>query len=499
MYPVGEFLRRRADFSPNLEALVSNETRITYREYNHRVNQVAHYLLSEGVEKGERIAVLCATDHPFCTLFYAIAKVGAILVPINYRLTSTEIDWMVESSKPRFLFYDEAFSNIVDSLSTDIEKKIKVSIDDELDPSFGQIFTFYPDTEPYIEIDMEETCVITFTSGTTGKPKGVCTTHANLYHATMASMLATQPAYGNRQLASAPLFHISGVCTISAAPLFASTLVFIPHIHPAYILDMVEKENINTLFAAPSLLHLMLPRLLKSGQDFPSLKEIYSGGSPVPASLIKQFDSLGYPLNVGYGATECTGGVTFWQSRDMDHIGSVGKLLVGEIKIIDPETNQELPPGQIGEIVVKGPFVFKGYWNDFEATRNVLKKGWFHTGDAGKIDEEGFLYIVDRYKDMIATSGEKVFPAEVEAVINQLDGVVEAAVIGVPDPVWSELARAYVVKAPESDLTETDVLEHCHSRLAKYKLTQVQFIDQLPKNGMGKVLKYVLRKQARQE
>jgi acyl-CoA synthetase (AMP-forming)/AMP-acid ligase II len=265
--------------------------------------------------------------------------------------------------------------------------------------------------------------------------------------------------------------------------------------------ELIDEEKINNMMSVPAMLPFMLEMLKTIDKDLFSLRGIVCGGSRVPERFIREFDDLGFSIIQVYGATEYTGAITYFlPEMDLNRCHSAGKgLYLTQIKILDPLTGQECPTGEIGEIVVRGDSVFAGYWNNQEETDKVLKNGWYYTKDVGKLDEDGYLYVIDRLRDMVICGGEKVFPAQVEDVIQQLDGVAEVAVVGVKDPVWGELPRAYVVKADGATLTEDDVMAHARRHLADYKLIDVEFINELPKNSMGKVLKYVLRAHANNE
>ena len=485
--------------SPELEAVVTAEVRWTYREFNERVNRLAHFLLECGIRKGDRVALLCLTDHPFATIFMATAKIGAIAVPLNYRLQPAELEGIVGDSKPKILFYDGEFSDQVKGLESidSLKHLVQVSFGEELHPDYAVIFGKYPATETGVEVLPEDPFCLTYTSGTTGKPKGVITTHENWFTSSVNTFVPMGFRYGDRFMIPTPLFHISGIVILTSLSIVGYTLVLMPRFHPVHVWELAEKERVTHMFAVPVMLKFMLPALIESEREVESLREIITGGSLVPVELIQQYESLGFPLTVVYGASEFSGLATFWnQGMGEEKRGSVGKILIGEIKIIDPETGEELPAGEIGEVLLKGPQMFKGYWNNPEETRKVIRDGWYHTGDAGKLDRDRFLHVVDRYKDVIHVSGEKVFPVQVEAVIGEIKGVSEVAVVAVKDRMWGELSRGYVVKQADVNLTEEEVLQYTHSKLARYKLSEVVFVDELPKNSVGKVLKYRLREQA---
>lgn len=501
MYTVGEMLRNRAEFSPHLEAVVHWDERYTYGEFNRQVNRLAHFMLELDVQKGERIGILCSTNYPFAMVFLAAAKIGAVAVPINWRLNSEELQWVMEHSEPKILFFDEEFSRIADELEPCdfLERMVRVSVDRKLNPPFEEALEEFPDTEPEADVQMEDPVALTYTSGTTGSPKGVITTHANLYASGMSATLTLDVRRGDRFLVTTPLFRASGISVLVNALVLGVSVVFMPDFHPARVWEVVEQERVTHMLCLPGMLTYMLPALMDGEWDTGSLREMFCGGGKVSEDLIRQYDSLGFPIVQIYEASEFSGGITFWTSdMGLSTCGSAGKQLLGEIKVIDPETGEEAPQGEIGEVLCRGPQMSPGYWKDPSETEKTLRDGWFHTGDAGRLDEDGFLYIVDRCQDLIHCDNERILSTQVEDVLAEVEGVAEVAVVGVQDPVRGELPLAYVVKEEDASLTEEDVFRHGREHLAEHQLAEVSFIEGLPRNSMGKVMKYVLRELAGQ-
>ncbi|MFC7439630.1 class I adenylate-forming enzyme family protein [Laceyella putida] len=498
MATIGELLNSRAALSPGLEALVSNGERITFLEYKQKVNQLANYLLDLQVQQGDRVAFLCKNTYAFPIIYLAAAKIGAIAVPINCRLKPAEVQYIVEDCQAKVLFYDEEFRDALELLPSCVEKVIRAAVGEEMDDHFKSIFQIASAAEPSADVTERDIATIIYTSGTTGNPKGVMCTHANVYAAGLANVNTLDLRFADRFLFVTPLFHISGMMFIINALIRGFTLVLAANFTPSQLWDLIDEEKITNMMSVPAMLPFMLQMLKTIDKDIFSLRGIICGGSRVPEQPIREFHDLGFSIIQVYGATEYSGAIAYFlPEMDLNRCHSVGKgLYLTELKILDPLTGMECPPGEIGEIVVRGDSVFAGYWNNKEETDQVLKNGWYHTKDVGKLDEEGYLYVIDRLRDMVICGGEKVFPAQVEAVIQQLDGVAEVAVIGVADPVWGELPRAYVVKAEGASLTEEEVLDHTRQNLADYKLIDVEFIAELPKNSMGKTLKYVLRAHA---
>lgn len=489
------YLTQRAALTPHLEAIVAANQRFTYMDFNNRVNQLAAYMLATGVQKGDHIGILCKNNHPYPTILLAALKIGAVAIPLNWRLTAYEMQGIMKIAQPKLLFYDEEFA---DSLSLLRGMKIvPVGVGLALAPEFAAIFTTYPTSEPAsAAIDDTDLAFILFTSGTTGIAKGCMIAHQcyDLY----MQQLQTHPRVeaGLRFLAVHPLFHMSSTSMIFFHILRGNTMVFLADQSPAAILAMIAKEKIQTMFAFPSVYAHLLEEIQQHGQDVSSLLFVSAGGTKVPPSLIDRYLKMGIPMGTGYGSTEAAF-VSHWNpSMGIDTADSVGTLMPQvEVKIVDPQTGVECPQGTIGEIIVKSPYLFKGYLNNAEATRQVFRDGWIRMGDAGKLDENGLLYVSGRFKEMILFGGDNIYPAELEDVIHKIPGVLEVAVIGIPDEEMGEAPLACVIKHAKSSVTAEDILQECRERLASYKVPAVVFVDQLPKNGVGKVVKTVLQKQ----
>ncbi|GED52316.1 long-chain fatty acid--CoA ligase [Brevibacillus borstelensis] len=493
------YLRDRAERTPDAEAVVSGDKRFTYQAFFERVNQLSMYLQSIGVQKGDRVGILCKNNHPFPTILFAVLQAGAVAMPINWRLTAYEMEGIIQTGAPKVLFYDEEFAHSLSHVKGMIEFAIAVEAGGELTDAFASIFENSPPPEPpAVPVSDEDLALILFTSGTTGISKGCMISHG-CYDAYLRC-IDPDLRSGFRFLAVHPLFHMSSTSMILFNVYLGNTMVFLDDNAPVSILKTIEKEKINAMFAFPSVYTYLLEEIRQNTWDLSSLVHVASGGTRVPASLIRSYAELGIPMGQGYGSTEASF-VSHWNLQmGLDTAESVGKLFPGvQLKIVHPDTGEELPPGQTGELMVKSPYIFKGYLNNPEATQKVLIDGWVRMGDAGRLDENGFLYISGRYKEMILYGGDNVYPAEIEEVIHQIEGVMEVAVIGVPHETMGEAPRAYVIKSGNSPLTESDIVRACKEKLAEYKIPEVVFVADLPKNGLGKVMKHVLREQALSE
>lgn len=493
-----ELLKHRARIHPNFLALEDESHTYTYEEFHRYSNQLAHYLKELGVNPGDRIAVLSRNHSAVPIILFASAKIGAITVPLNSRLSSSELSWIINNCEAKVLFYEDNFDLLVNQ---EIHSSMDHLISFGSHRSIESIGFSYPTEFIHTSINESDTFIIIYTSGTTGNPKGVMISHRNLIFVSRNFAIDLDIQLYDRFLLPTPLFHISGIMFNLLSIIKGMTLVLQSRFHPVEIWDVIHEKKINSMMAVPTLLNLMLPALKQRESLVPTLRNIYCGGTQIPATVIHDYANFGYAINQIYALTETSCYLTRWyHGFGMKHCDSLGKpSYLVDLEIRDPETNESLPAGEIGEIVTRGEHIFQGYWNNPEETAEVYRDGWFHTQDLGYLNEDGFLYILDRMKDMIATGGEKVYPAQIEAILLQQPEVQEAAVIGVKHPLWMEIPRAYIVLKPESTLSEEEILAFVHDKISAYKLQQVRFVDSLPKNGMGKILKSQLREEANRE
>ncbi|PGO26284.1 long-chain fatty acid--CoA ligase [Bacillus cereus] len=490
-----KLLQKRAMQSPNLEALIGGEKRYSFQQYNERVNQLAHYLLHTGVKRGDRIGILCKNNHPFPSVMMASLKIGAVFIPLNHQLTAYELESIVKEARLKVLVIDDEFSEGV--LKIDAVKEIPYVIETTKEGfgSFELKLKEQPIIEPNVEVhEDDDDAIYLFTSGTTGQAKACVIGHKNLHH--YFAEIAGQREFpaGERFLSVHPLFHMSGVLSILNCIYHGVTMVFLADSNPTLIWDKIEEEKITTMLAFPAVYSYMLDELDKKERNISAFKVAQSGGTKVPETLIQKYMEKGIYMVQGYGSTEGWVVTSWHPNMGKEKMSSVGKTLKHvELKIVHPETGDELTTNEVGEIHVKSPYMFKGYWNNEEATKKVVKDNWFNMGDAGMIDDDGFLYIMGRYKDVIVRGGDNVYPDQVEDVIHEINGVLEVAVVGILNDFWGEVPTAYIVKDIQTSLTEEEIIQHCIEKLASYKIPEVVFMDELPKNALGKVLKRELR------
>jgi O-succinylbenzoate-CoA ligase len=494
---VGKILAQRAYLSPDREGFAGDGYRYSFKEANARANQFARYLQEQGISQGDRVAILCKNNEHAPTTLFGAAKIGAIAVLLNWRLQVPEIEYILNDCTPECLVYDAEFADNV----AEIRSKSPVRICIQKGPGGGDVefeeaLSGRPvnDIEPTVGGSDPE--VIMYTSGTTGKPKGAVLTHDNLFWSTAAISHTIEWNYDHRFLLVAPLFHIGGLAPLITNVHKGTTTFFMPNFDPRAVWATIATERITTMMSVPLMLQAMLMVAKAGPVDASTLKTVTCGASGVPESLIRAYLDMGIKVQQVYGITEYSGAVTFWtHDMPLDKCDSQGKpAFHGELKVVDPQSGEPLPAGEVGEIHCKAPMVFKEYWNNPEATRAAFADGWYRSGDLGKVDHQGFFYVVDRLKDMIISGGENIYPAELECVIATHPAVAENAVVGLPDSKWGEMPVAFVVTKPEQAVSAQEITDLCRERLAAYKCVKdVRFVDALPKNPVGKIMKTALR------
>lgn len=505
---LGEMMARNARKFPDQEALIHGETRLTYTQLNARINRLAHALMDLGIKKGEKVSILAFNCNQFMETYFALAKMGGVAVPINFRLHPEEMTYIINQSDAKALITSEAFVDVANGIKKDLPQvKDYISISDK--PVKGMLhfeswIDKYPDKEPLILVDEDDPLFIMYTAGTTGRPKGAVITHKNEIVLWMlgTAWVLTEPDMTDlwhfRAFGAPPIFHLAsfGFCQFM---FFLGATVVLPTevFDPVYIMQTIEKERINALVLVPAMTNfvLIVPDLDK--YDTRSLKVWGSSGAILPVETRRQIKK--YFPNVKifdmFGQTEMSALISgLLPSESEGRETSVGKILpFNEIRVVDASDN-DVPVGQVGEAVYRGATVMKEYYKNPEATKEAMRGGWFHGGDLVRMDKEGYIYIVDRVKDMIISGGENIYPAEVETALASHPKIMEAAVIGVHDKDWGESVKAIVVPKPGEQLTEKEVIDYCKQHLASYKKPKsVDFIEALPRNAMGKVMKIELR------
>lgn len=497
---IGLWLSRRTEINPHWPALAFEGRSWTYAELSADVQRTRHALREAGVNAGDRVATLTLNVPEFLILAFACWQSGAILVPLNFRLSAPEFAFLLNDAGVHLLFAGPEFTAVVDSIRAEIPVRRYVSLERaEGWMGWTDFVSRMPETGWPHAVREDEVAVIMYTSGTTGRQKGAMLTHGNFFWNNVNAMHCFGLSDEEQTLVCAPLFHIGGLNVTTLLTLQrGGTVHMMRSFDPKGVLDAIETRRITSMFGVPAMFLFMSQVPGFAERDLSSLRLIICGGAPVPEPLIELYGSRGIPFIQGYGLTETSPFCTLLPARDLKRkVGSAGvPPMFTEVRVVD-EHNRPASAGERGEIVARGPNVMKGYWNRPEATGEAIDaEGWFHTGDIGVCDEEGYFFILDRKKDMVITGGENVYPAEVEAVLHQLPGVADVGVVGLADDRWGERVVAVVVRAPGAALTAADVIAFAEGKLARFKIPkQVEFVDALPRNPQGKTLKRVLREQ----
>lgn len=499
---VGQILALTAHKFPRRTALICEQERMTYWEFNDRVNRLANGLVGRGLTKGDKVAVLLFNSIPQVEIFLACAKTGGVFTPINFRFTAEEVFYILEHSDARFFIYGEEFSELVEKIRPRLKKAEfylsvgKADVSSAL--SYETCLRDSPPQEPEIFLSERDECQLMYTSGTTGKPKGAMLTHENLLWNLFNTVLGREEKEGEISIVMGPLYHTAALNNhFLTRVAMAGTSVLVKQFDPQKVMEIIEKEKVTVISGAPAAYHLLLS-LPEGRYDTRSITKCTTGASILPNEtkerLTKLFPNLSGIYDV-YGCTEATPSIAILKARDsMKKRECVGKAVPFlEVRIVDDQ-DQDVLVGEIGEVICRGPNVMKGYYKDEEATRETLRGGWLHTGDLARMDEEGFIYIVDRKKDMIVSGGENIYPREIEEILYNHPKIEDAAIVGVPDPLWGESVRAVIVLKKGERMTEEEVIEYCKNHLASYKKPKsVEFVESLPRNPSGKVLKTILR------
>ncbi|WP_211748429.1 long-chain-fatty-acid--CoA ligase [Paenibacillus sp. Marseille-Q4541] len=490
-------LEKSAASNPDHPAYVFQEKSTSYAELMQQISQCSSGLASHGIAKGDKVVLLLGNSPEFIISYYGILHLGGIVVPVNPTYKPEEIAYILGNSGATAVIAVGALKPMIAVLSEKIPSvRLTVYTNAETgSSSWEALIASGDDNIVSVYNDNNDTAVILYTSGTTGKPKGAMLSHRNL--ATNAHALHT--IFGiqstDKVVTVLPMFHIYCMTVCVNAPLaVGSTILIMPRFQPAEIMRTIREQQATMFSGVPTMYSFLLQYPDAKREDFTSIRLCSSGGASLPVEVLHKFEEkFQVKISEGYGLSEASPVTAFNPPGGIRKWGSVGVNIPDVInKVIDVDGN-ELPRGEVGELIVKGPNVMQGYFNMPEATAAALKDGWLYTGDLAQMDEEGYIFIVDRKKDMINVGGYNVYPREVEEVIYQHPGVFEAAVIGVKDDVFGEKVKAFVVRN-DQQLTSDGLMEFCKERLVKYKLPAfIEFIEELPKNSSGKTLRRALR------
>jgi acyl-CoA synthetase (AMP-forming)/AMP-acid ligase II len=507
---VGQFLTKTARTFPNHLAVVHGHKKLTYAQFNTRVNRLANALNSLGIRKGDHVAVLQYNYPETLESMFACFKMGCAAVPINFRLHPKEYAFIIDHSEAKAVILSPEFNQAVKGikdLTPHVRHLISLSGEKSELLDYEELLSAEAGQFKDAHVRPDDSAWLFYTSGTTGMPKGAMLTHRNLVAASMNFYADICPGFGPDDvvLHAAPLSHGSGIYALPNIGKGATNVILASKsFDPELIFQTIEKYRVTNMFAAPTMVKLMVESPAVDRYDHDSLKALNYGGAPMLVEDLKlAMKRLGPCLVQLFGQAESPMTITYLPHGDhltegstdrMNRLSSAGFPRTDvEVGIFDSD-GKELPPGETGEIVTRSDLVMKGYWRNPEATNEALKNGWLHTGDMGYMDEKGYLFIMDRSKDMIISGGENIYPREIEEVLIRHKAVREVAVIGIPDAKWGEAIKAVVALHPGASVTEEELISFCLHHIARYKKPKsVDFVDVLPKNNYGKILKRDLR------
>ncbi|NQD89387.1 o-succinylbenzoate--CoA ligase [Paenarthrobacter sp. CM16] len=508
---VGTWLHRRRIKSGTATALISGEQTLSYATLADRTDRLANALKDRGVAKGDRVAYLGENHPSFVETFFACGLVGAIFVPLNTRLAAPELQFQLQDSGARLLVSAEALDVVASESVTDtvVTHRLVVAPEHDTDgfapklPSgvehYGEVMAAASATPLEETVTLDDAAMILYTSGTTGKPKGALLTHGNITWNCINTVVDMDLNRNDVALMISPLFHVASL-DMGLLPMLlkGATVVLEAKFDAGRVLELVGRHNVTTLNGVPTTFQMLCDHPGWSTADLTSLDKLTCGGSAVPQRVLDAYEARGIGFTSCYGMTETAPGATMLPvSRSKEKAGSAGlPHFFTDVRIADPMGGM-VTVGEVGEIQISGPNVIKEYWNRPEATmESYSDSSWFRSGDMGYRDDEGFLFVSDRIKDMIISGGENIYPAEVEAAIAELPAVGSVAVIGVEDQKWGEVPRAIVTLREGSSLTEDQLRSHLEGRLARYKIPKsVVFVEEMPRTASGKIRKMDLRKQ----
>jgi len=498
---LGEVLARWARKTPDREALVFNDKRYTYSQFNERVNRLANGLMGLGIEKGDKVAVLFMNCMEIMECYFALAKIGSVVVPNNFRLTGRELSYQIDQSDSKALIFGEMFQEVVNSIRPQLPKvKLYICVSEggvEGTIDYEKVVQEGSPEEPLVPVEDDDPAFIMYTAGTTGRPKGAVLTHKNQLMLAVNTSIEGGVGQPGKQLLVFPIFHQAATGALIIGVFLGATAVILDIPTLENIMTAIQEEKIQAVGLVPALWNWIVNHPNFKDYDLSSLEQGATGAAPMPLELKRKIVAAlpNMRLSEAFGMTETSASAVSAKHEDiLTKQGTVGRPMINvEARVVDDDDN-DVPIGEVGEIVYRGPTVMKEYYNDPEATAEAFRGGWFHSGDLVRQDEDGYIYVVDRKKDMIISGGENIYPAEIEEVLYTHPKILEATVIGVPDPDWGESVKAIVVPKQGETLTEEDIIDYCKKNLASYKKPKsVDFVDVLPRNPQGKVLKFVLR------
>jgi fatty-acyl-CoA synthase len=500
---VGDWIGKWSSLQPEKTALFFEDCPLTYGELNRRVNQLCHLLLGMGIRKGDRVSVLLYNCNQYIEIFFGLAKIGAIMVPLNWRLVGPDLEFIVKDSGSQMLIFDAAFGEIIDSIrsNVDICQASYLSVGSPHSAgaaNYEEAIQNNPCNEPPVNSSVggEDPHIIMYTSGTTGIPKGVVLSHRKTFFNVLNANIFNDITSKDIMIVCRPMFHSGGLLVDSAPILYrGGTLIMKRRFQPHDILESVQKHHVTLLELPASVYQFVLQQCDLSKYNLSSVRVYFTGGERVPEAMLREYNRRGIIISQIFGLTEAST-ITFLSPEDaISKMGSVGlPVFHGEVRIVNKAGN-DVRPGEVGRVIIKGPTLMSGFWNRPDLASETIRDGWLHTGDLAKMDEEGYFYIVDRESDMYISGGENVYPAEIEKVILTHPKVSDVGIVGVPDPKWGEVGKAFIVLRQGERMMEKEVFEFLQGKVAKYKIPKyVEFVHELPKTASGKIQKFLLKR-----
>jgi len=501
------WVQRWRELHPDKPAIIFNGRTITYRELHARSNQTAAWMQFLGIEKGDRVAVMLANSLEFIDVFLACSRLGAIFVPINYRITAAELRHPILNARPRLFIFNPSFQEMVRVNDFDKQPAPMIMCIVGGSPSAEGIRDYHAEIPafegklPFVSrslgpSDPEEPHVVMYTSGTTGAPKGAVLSHRKTFFNCLNAEIFFKLHFDDVMLIALPLFHSGGLFIQAAPTLYkGATILLHPKFDPMAIYQDIEKYRVTKFLGVPTVFRALLQVPQEKRNDVSSLKTCAGGGEKTTKALFQACKEAGFAFRQIMGQTETS--ILLWASEEdsFKRPGTVGKpVFHAEVSILDRQ-GRRVDPGTVGEIVVRGSIMMKEYWQNPEQTDATIKNGYLHTGDLAYVDQEGYYYLVDRVDDMYISGGENVYPSEVEAVLRTIPGVADVAVVGMPDDTWGMVGHAFILPKDETfSFDVASVQVHCQDRLARYKIPkQLSLVTDLPRTALGKVRKAELR------
>ncbi|WP_064094154.1 class I adenylate-forming enzyme family protein [Rossellomorea aquimaris] len=497
---IGSYLAQNARKKPEKLAIECEGRKYTYKQFNEEVNKLAHGLLGLGVQKGEKIALMMKNSDQFVLAFFAGAKIGAVIVPVNFRLTSSEVHYILEQSDAAVVFCDGEFEETITSAreGTGVLHVVTTGAPKVVGHHSFERVVGVSTENPSVLVSDDDDLEILYTSGTTGRPKGALFDHKRIFNVGLTMMISMGINEEEHFLHIAPLFHSAqlNLFLISGVVLGATHIIH-RDFHPVKTLEAIQEHKITHFFGVPAMYNFMLQVPNATDYDLSSIKRCGYGAAPMAPEVVRKSIEL-FKTDQFYnlcGLTEAgPGGILLTPEGHRTHFGKGGKAaFLTEARVVNEE-GMDIKPGAVGEFIIKGESIMKEYYGKPEETAKTIKDGWLYTGDLATIDEDGYITLVDRKKDMIISGGENVYSIEVEEVLYEHPAVLEAAIIGLPDETWGEAVCAVIVPKQGASIDEQELKSFCRQKLAGYKVPRRIFIeDALPRNASGKILKYQLR------